>query len=83
MSNIIKRIELDLNGTTIKLTLKQAKELKRALDEVFGETVIREYPYKTSPYNPYKWEFDSPYYFSSSDILYKCDFDTSTLKISV
>lgn len=76
MNKAIKKIELDLGGKVVSLTPEQAKNLKEALDELFGKEVIREYfpivkekeyvpvpypaPYRPTPY--YYWEWQ-PYLF--------------------
>lgn len=70
MNKAIKKIELDLGGKVVSLTPEQAKNLKEALDELFGKEVIREYfpakeyipvPYPT-PYRPLVPYFERPYY---------------------
>ena len=63
----IKSIEIDLGGKAIKLTLKQARTLFEALDEIFTpEEKIREIikkEYIPSPYPvwPIPWQ-DEPYW---------------------
>ena len=55
MSNgqIIKAVKLDLDGKEVDLTIEQAKKLQAALNEIFGEkvvkTVVHEYPYSLFP----------------------------------
>ena len=41
MNKAIKKIELDLGGKTISLTPEQAKNLKDALDDLFGKEIVR------------------------------------------
>ena len=41
MNKAIKKIELDLGGKTISLTPQQAKNLKDALDDLFGKEIIK------------------------------------------
>ena len=40
MENVIKKIVLDLGKKEITLTPEQAKKLKNALDEMFGNKVV-------------------------------------------
>jgi hypothetical protein len=50
----ISRIEIDLGGKTIKLTLQQAQSLKNALNDTFGEKVTQYvYPYHHHYPHPY------------------------------
>ena len=42
MDKAIKKIVLDLGGKEVTLTPKQAKNLKTALDELFGVRVVKE-----------------------------------------
>ena len=49
MSNIIKKVELQLGKRTISLTVDEAKQLKEALDELFGQEAIRGYPQCSFP----------------------------------
>ena len=39
MNKTIKKIELDLDGKTVSLTPEQAKKLKDALNDLFGEKI--------------------------------------------
>ena len=58
MSDIIKKIVLDLGKKQVELTPEQAKKLKAALDEMFGERVVREvYPNDYWRWYPY-WSYD-------------------------
>jgi hypothetical protein len=58
MNKMIKKIELDLGGKTVNLTPEQAKNLKEALDELFGKTIIKEiHEY----HDPYYWKWTQPY----------------------
>ena len=41
--NLIKKIVLDLKGVEVSLTLDQCKQLKDALDKMFGGKVVHEY----------------------------------------
>ena len=59
MNKMIKKIELDLGGKKVELTPTQAKNLKEALDELFGKEVIREVVRDPMPYIPY---YPQPYY---------------------
>jgi hypothetical protein len=75
MNKSIKKIELDLGGKIVSLTPQQAKNLKDALDELFGQEIvktIREYiPYPQPmpdpleryrrPYREPFWEWNRPY----------------------
>ena len=70
---LIKSVELDLGGKTVKLTIAQAQALKEALDELFAKEVVIEkeyvpvpsiptpYPVPYEPYRPIRpwyWERD-------------------------
>lgn len=80
MNKAIKKIELDLGGKIVSLTPEQAKNLKDALDDLFGEKVVRiiekEYVplpfphpidrYPRESWRPY-WEWSgSPYQFTTT-----------------
>lgn len=69
MQNVIKKIELDLKGKKITLTLEQMKMLKEALDDMFEKKVICEYPYQ--PYQPCYpfWYYQPQYWYSSTDYI--------------
>lgn len=64
--NIIKKIELDIDGVGITLTPEQAKKLHGALADLLGVKAEKEYvplpqPYPVpslpyTPYRPYRWE---------------------------
>ena len=93
MNKAIKRIELDLGGKIISLTPKQAKNLKEALDDLFGSKVIHEHEYIPSPlpypverYKPWRiWDWDRKYptYWSSGDTICKYDTGNELLSISL
>ena len=83
MNKAIKKIELDLGGKTVSLTPQQAKNLKDALDDLFGKEIIKviekEYirdlypiPYP-APYRPC-WEYQPHYYDRIT-----CDANTSAV----
>lgn len=65
MSDIIKSVTLDLGKKQVSLTMKQAKALKEALDEMFGEkvikTVVHEHEYQNVPYFPWRWNWPNLY----------------------
>jgi hypothetical protein len=61
MSNVIKKIELDLGKKTVTLTPEQAKKLKEALDELFGEKVVRE-EHHHHDHHRYWWHWDYPHW---------------------
>jgi hypothetical protein len=55
MNEIIKRIELDIDGVGITLTPEQARKLHAALAELLGVKAEKEYvpmPYQIAPYTP-------------------------------
>jgi hypothetical protein len=74
MNKMIKKIELDLGGKKVSLTPEQAKNLKAALDELFGKQVVREvhehhhhdYTYPITYPRPYCWEWQ-PYRITCTD----------------
>jgi hypothetical protein len=62
MENIIKKIELDIDGVNIVLTPEQAKKLHAALGELMGaqETVKHVHHYEHRPYvNSWVWPYGS------------------------
>ena len=54
MDKAIKKIVLDLGGKEVTLTPEQAKNLKTALDELFGKQVVKEIHHHDH-YQPYYW----------------------------
>ena len=54
----VSKIVLKLDGKEVELTIKQAMELKKLLNDTFPDKVVKEYiPYPvtpTPPYIPYK-----------------------------
>ena len=87
--NIIKKIELDIDGKVVRLTPEQAKKLKSALDELFGKKVEKEYvpypqPYPVIPWRRiWAWDYRPTYYTTTSGTLCNYSSDNSTLKITV
>ena len=72
----LERIIIDVNGQEIRLTIKEARELKEALDELFEKEVEiqKEYvPYYPYPYNPY------PHYYPTYTTY---TIDSSQIKIT-
>jgi len=55
----INTIELVIGNEKIKLSLDQAKELKKILDELFVRQTTKEYI--TVPYYPYYIKYDYPH----------------------
>jgi hypothetical protein len=53
---VIKKIELDLGGKVVSLTLEQAENLKSALDKLFGEKVVERHYHD----NYYDWRIRWP-----------------------
>jgi len=86
-NNIIKKIELDLDGKIVSLTSEQAKKLKSALDELFGVKIEKEYiPYE--PWRPWYWDrWDkwpkTDYYMTASGVTCSVDSDSDTLKLTI
>jgi len=76
MPNIIKKIELDLDGQSISLTPEQARKLKEALNELFGKIIRESEPWPVTPWpiDPYPWYPSSPW------IIYTSG-NTATLKL--
>lgn len=95
MNKMIRKIELDLGGKIVSLTPTQAKNLKEALDELFGKKVIREIardreyvpypplvpPYPCFPYRPYwtEWTWCSDVGTADLPSRVTVDSNTSTL----
>lgn len=61
--DIIKKIELKLGGKTITLTPEEAKQLKVALNELFGREVVKEIHHHDYP--PY-WYWQQPVWTSQT-----------------
>jgi len=93
MHKAIKKIELDLGGKIISLTPEQAKNLKDALDELFGKEVIREIirdrdfvpvpyiePYR--PYRLYRYDWQPEYWYTSKDTVDGYCSDSGTLRLT-
>jgi len=97
MNKAIKKIELDLGGKTVTLTPEQAKNLKNALDDLFGKEVIHkteyihEHTYLPKPIEPLRpywesiwrrdWQRDTPYY-KTSEITCSYTPDTGVLSLT-
>ena len=93
--NMIRKIELDLDGKRVSLTLEQAKKLKDVLNELFGEKIIKvkekEYipypqPYPIEPYRPWRpwrWERELPCYKTTGGTLCNYRSGSSTLKLTI
>lgn len=65
---VIKKLVIELDGKDVELTMAQARELKAALDEIFGEKVREVHipsPYPIYP-RPFRWPWREPYYLCSS-----------------
>lgn len=88
MKNIIKKIELDIDGKRISLTPEQAKKLTKDLNELFGEKEKEYVPYpQPYPIYPYRkiweWKYEPYIYWTSTGthVTY-CDSDSSiSLKV--
>ena len=95
MDKAIKKIVLDLGGKEVTLTPEQAKNLKTALDDLFGKEIVKEIHHHD--YQPYHWYWDHvPYYqqpqrfiptdpiwcSSSSGMTMQCLDSGSTLKLT-
>ena len=60
MNDIIKKIVLNLGKKQVELTPGQAKKLKEALDEMFGEKVVKEiHHHDYWRWRPYWWDISS------------------------
>uniref|UniRef100_A0A6M3L7H4 Uncharacterized protein n=1 Tax=viral metagenome TaxID=1070528 RepID=A0A6M3L7H4_9ZZZZ len=46
----ITKIKLNLGGKEIELTVEQARNLKKSLDDLFGKEIVREIYRNSSPY---------------------------------
>lgn len=81
--SVIKSVELDLGGRIVKLTPKQARNLKEALDELFGKEIVREKEYVPYyPLRPNYWEYDPYRFVWSGSSLYSFDTDSCTLSLT-
>lgn len=95
--NMIKKIELDLDGKRVSLTLEQAKKLKDTLNELFGEKIVKEkeyipypqpypQPYPVEPYRPWRpWRWDDrPFYYKTTGgTLCNYRSGSGTLKLTI
>ena len=58
--NVIQKLELNVDGKIIELTLRQAQILKKTLGDLFGDKVIREEIHHVYSHTPYPiWYWDS------------------------
>ena len=87
MNDMIKKIELNLGGKVVSLTPNQAKKLRDALNELFGETVKREYiPYPQpfiEPWRPWRWDWQEPHYLTSSGTTCAYSSDDNVLSLTI
>ena len=66
--NIIKKLVLELDGKKVELSMSQARELFKSLEELFGQKIIREYQPYTAPYIPMvPYRGPKPYIWCSSN----------------
>ena len=96
MNRMIKKIELDLGGKTITLTPEQAKNLKDALDSLFGKQIVKvieervvrdSYPWPVAPIRPYYpvWEYQPALHdlvTCGTSLTNSCSFGNDTLKLT-
>ncbi len=93
MSDVVKKVVLDLGGKEISLTLKQAKNLQSALDELFGERVriektvehIHDYlpqPYYSPQPAPWHWRHRDTIW-CSGDNKSKASFKGGTVMLAL
>lgn len=92
VSNPIKKIELELGTKKFTLTMQQARDLKAALDELFGEKVVTipgvpyPYPYPI-PVRPWGWDYPRRRYIWSDSshlqggVTYKAQTNVLSMKI--
>ncbi len=88
-NDIIKKIELDLGGKIVRLTPEQAKKLKAALNELFGEKKTEYIPFE--PYRPWRWEWErwgttypkDNYYMTTGGVTCSMGSDNDTLKLTI
>lgn len=69
---LIKGINLQIGKKEIQLSVEEAKELKKALEELFGEKIVKEehHHYNGYTYYPY-WRWPTPYiYCGTSQLKY-------------
>jgi hypothetical protein len=89
MNKAIEKIEVDLDGKSITLTPKQAENLKDALDDLFGVTVIKttekEYvPIPNAyPWTPWYWHWEREYpYTTTAGVTCSYTSDDCTLRLT-
>ena len=80
----IKKVVIEIDGKDVELTMEQARELKTALDELFGEKVrevrIPE-PYPVYPRRPYVWPWREPVWVCASGT--KATLSDSSVRLQV
>ena len=82
---IIKSIEINIGDTTVKVSLKQAKELFTALAALLGEQIVK-VTYAPSVYPGYPWTFNGSTcgtVYASGTATYTNPLNTETPKITI
>lgn len=70
----VKKLVIELNGAEVELTMAQARELRAALNEIFGEDVRREVVREpiVIPYRePWTWPYRRPYWLAASGTKFR------------
>ena len=87
MDNIIKELKLQLDEKEVVLTMEEAKKLKEALDELFGEKVVKEvYYYDQRPHWQTWWGWGwsgGPYRITNTACTAQFDSSTSAMTLKV
>lgn len=60
-ANIIKKIQIQVSGKTIDLTVEEAEELREALNKLMG-VPAKEFVPMPYPVYPRTWIWDKPYW---------------------
>lgn len=83
MSNVIKKLVLDLGDKEITLTLEQAKKLHEALNELFSKKVVTEkhHHYEPIPWYPWRWQTATPIWLSTNGTSWRYSQNTLTCQV--
>ena len=75
MNNIVKEIVVEVDGKKIVLKVEDAKNLRNALNELFGKDVITKVINLPAPYSEWPWQWTPTALYGDSTKIASSDFD--------